>query len=247
MSTFSWPGTAAAAISLTFDDGAPTHLSEALPRLEAAGLRGTFYLNPGRRPDWGTQVERWKQAALEGHELGNHTSRHPFSCNFHFDDGFCLERLTLQDMAQTIDEAEVGLDEISPQHKGHRTFCYPCYQSDVGRGLTRQSYIPLVAERFRAARGWGERPNDPTVADLWYLGSWAVEGNSGQELIDYAESAIEQGRWAVFCFHGVGGDHIAIDAQAFQMLLDHLSASSDRLWTAPLVDVADHVMANRTD
>lgn len=247
MNSFPWPGTARAAVSLTFDDGAPTHISQALPRLDTAGLRGTFYLNPGRRPDWASQVERWQLAASTGHELGNHTSRHPCSCNFHFDDGFCLERLTLQDMAQTIDEAEAGLDEISPQQRGHRTFCYPCYQSDVGRGLTRQSYVPLVAERFRAARGWGERANDAAVVDLWYLGSWAVEGNTAEQLIAYAEAAVEQGRWAVFCFHGVGGDHLAVDADAFQGLLDHLREAGDRFWTAPLVDIADHVAAHRSE
>lgn len=246
MAAFTWPDQAQAAVSLTFDDGAPTHIEQVLPRLNAAGLRGTFYLNPGRRPDWSDQVDTWTQAAREGHELGNHTTRHPCSCNFHFDDEFCLERLTLKDMAQTIDEADGHLDRMAPHQKGRRTFCYPCYQSDVGRGRSRQSYVPLVAERFSAARGWGERPNDPAVVDLWYLGSWACEGNTADELIAYAQAALEQQRWAVFCFHGVGGDHIAVSAEAFQALVDHLATRSHQLWTATLAQVAAHVAAHRS-
>src|SRR6185437_9409438 len=51
-----WPDGARAAVSLTYDDGLDSQLDHALPALEAAGLKATFFLtheNVGARtPDW---------------------------------------------------------------------------------------------------------------------------------------------------------------------------------------------------
>ena len=240
-----WSDGIAAAVSLTFDDGAPSQLAEALPRLDAAGLPGTFYLNPGRGT-WDSARDQWRAAALRGHELGNHTTRHPCSCNYRFDTEFCLEKISLQDMAQTIDEAEAGLDELHPEGRGRRTFCYPCYQTYVGAGRDRRSYVPLVADRFIAGRGGGERPNNPWVTDLACLMSFPAEDTDAEGLIAYAEGAAETGGWAIFTFHGVGGDHLSVTTDAFGALVDHLAAQRQRLWTATVHDVAAEVTRRRT-
>jgi hypothetical protein len=239
-----WPRDCQAAISLTFDDGARSQLDVAIPQLAAADLPGTFYLNP-HRGHWQQDAERWRQVGLTGHELGNHTSRHPCSCNYHFDDEFCLEKIALADMAETIDAAQIALDELHPEGRDRRSFCYPCYQTFVGSGLERQSYVPLVAERFRAARAGGERPNDPQVSDLHCLMSYAAEEADADALIAYVEQAAESGAWGIFTFHGVGGDHLAVEAAAFGKLTEYLARSRDRLWTATLIDVADHVQQIR--
>ena len=43
-----------------------------------------------------------------------------------------------------------------------KTFAYPCGQKFVGRGLDVRSYVPLVADRFLAGRGYlDESSNDP--------------------------------------------------------------------------------------
>ncbi|MEE2659122.1 MAG: polysaccharide deacetylase family protein [Candidatus Latescibacterota bacterium] len=240
-----WPGACEGAVSLTFDDGAPTHLSNAIPRLDNLDLHGTFYLNPSRRREWQEQAGAWRAAGLHGHELGNHTTRHPCSCNYHFDDNFCLETMSLAQIVETIEEAECALNELMPEQENARSFCYPCYQSFVGAGITRTSYVPEVAQRFRAARGWGDRHNDPAVIDLTYLTSLAVEGTSGQEMVEHVEKAAREGGWAVICFHGIGGDHIASGLDAFDHLLDYLSREHERIWTATLIEAADHVIAQR--
>ncbi len=240
-----WPNGCEGAVSLTFDDGARSQLHEAIPRLDNAGLAGTFYLNPGRG-HWEEDAERWRHAGSTGHELGNHTTRHPCSCNYHFDEEFCLEKISLQDMAGTIDAAQAGLDELYPEGRDRRSFGYPCYQTFVGAGPGRKSYVPVVAERFRAARAGGERPNDPRVTDLHCLMSFAAEGAEARELIAYAELASNTGAWAIFTFHGVGGDHLAVTTDAFDGLIHHLAERRERLWTAPLIDVADRVNAWRS-
>ncbi|MGA1627120.1 MAG: hypothetical protein ACO4AJ_16090, partial [Prochlorothrix sp.] len=83
----------------------------------------------------------------------------------------------------------------------------------------------------------------PAVADLHCLMSFAAEESDAERLIAYAEAAVETGGWAVFTFHGVGGDHLAVTSEAFGALTKHLAAQAERLWTAPLIEVADRPLA----
>ncbi|MDP6777746.1 MAG: polysaccharide deacetylase family protein [Candidatus Latescibacteria bacterium] len=248
MSISFWPEDIDGAVSLSFDDGAPTQLENAIPLLDDHGFQGTFYVVPDRRPTWPDLLPRWQEACRNGHEMGNHTSQHPCSCNFGFrDDGYCLENLTLADIEQTIDEATEALDRDFPAQKGNRSFAYPCYQSDVGVGINRQSYIPLVARRLRCGRGWGERANNPRAIDLAYVWAWAVQGNTGEEMVDFVEDAMGQGFWAIICMHGVGGDHIAIETDALRRLVEHLDANRERIWTHTVIGVADHIIQRRAE
>jgi len=241
-----WPGAATGAVSLTFDDGLQSQLDTALPALDEFGLKGTFYVNPQRREEWAQRSLRWREAGLDGHEIGNHTTRHPCSCNFGFDEAFCLERLTVEEIAETIDEAETLLDELLPEQKSQRSFCYPCYQSYAGAGEGRRSYVPAVARRFRVARGGGERPNDPRVVDLSYVYAEDVQGQSGQQMIAYIEDAVHAGRWAILCMHGVGDEHLSIEAEAFGQVVAYLHADRERIWTGTVIEVADRIIHTRT-
>ncbi len=73
---FKWPGNKKAAIVLTYDDALQSQLDIAIPQLNSFHFKGTFFLT-------GTLTEkdivRWRNAAKNGHELGNHTLFHPCS------------------------------------------------------------------------------------------------------------------------------------------------------------------------
>jgi peptidoglycan/xylan/chitin deacetylase (PgdA/CDA1 family) len=192
------------------------------------GFNGTFYVNPGRGADdgprndshifaddykekWSRQVPGWQAAAARGHEVGNHTVDHPCSCNFDFGTVH-LEGMALADIAETIDLAERRLDELIPAQAGRRSFCYPCYQTFVGVGTGKQSYVPVVAARFGAARGGGpgtagEQGNNPAAVDLAEVWGADVAGWTAEQLIAAVDGAIAAGRWLVLVFHGVGGAH----------------------------------------
>ena len=73
---FPWPGGVKAAVVLTYDDGMDTHLDHAVPDLDAAGLRGTFFL-PGQSESLAKRLPEWQALATRGHELGNHAIFHP--------------------------------------------------------------------------------------------------------------------------------------------------------------------------
>lgn len=242
-----WAGAIEGAVSLTFDDGALTQLDNALPVLNRHDLKGTFYVNPGRRPTWEDLLPRWKEVGAGGHEIGNHTNNHPCSCNFGFSDDYCLEKLTLGDIAETIDAATAALDREFPEQNGHRSFCYPCYQSHVGSGVNRTSYAPLVAERFTVGRGGGERANNPDIVDLTYAWAWAVEGVSGQQMIDHVEHAISQGQWDIICMHGVGGEHLAIETESLVALCEYLYAQRERILTDTVVSIGDFIVDRRKE
>ena len=235
------------AVSLTFDDGILTQLDNAVPCLNASGLKGTFYVNPNRDQRWDKLLSRWQDVSKQGHELGNHTSSHPCSCNFRFSADNCLEKLTLDDMVETIDHATEVMNTLFPEQNGHRSFCYPCYQSHVGSGVDRQSYVPLVAERFVCGRGGGERANNPELIDLSYTWAWAVNGHSGQDMIAYVENAASTGQWAIICMHGVGGEHIAIATEALAELCSHLEMHRDRIRTDTVIAVADSIVERRKE
>lgn len=243
-----WPDENQGAVSLTFDDGLPSHLAAAIPALDEHTLRATFYLNPPRGGDEATWRERlapWRDAAMRGHEIGNHSLTHPCSQNFSFIQRG-LESMSLAEIERDVLDAEQRL-RVGVPEQTVRSFCYPCYQTDVGMGEQRQSYVPVIARHFMAARSRGETANDPARCDLHALWSWPVERMSGAEMVGMAERAAGEGRWAVFTFHGINEGHLSVAESDLRELCAFLARHPDRVWTAPVAVVAQHVRNWRQD
>lgn len=229
------------AISLTFDDGVQSQLDLAIPMLNKYGLQATFYVTP--RDNYKEQLVPWRAAAQTGHEIGNHTITHPCSKNFAFiseSNRRGLEEMTLDDIEAEIVEAGRRIRDAIPE-QGAMSYGYTCYQPFVGRGATRQSYVPVVAKHCVAGRGKGERPNDARYCDLWYLWSTPCERMTGAELVGLAEQAAAQGRWAILTFHGVNDGHLHVASADLDELCAYLARNKERIWTAPLATVAERV------
>ena len=69
------------AVSISFDDGAQSDYSLALPLLDKAGWKATFFLNPSVIEDtpqniWWGSWDEWRDARRRGHEIANHGHRH---------------------------------------------------------------------------------------------------------------------------------------------------------------------------
>ncbi|KAK0331458.1 hypothetical protein LTR94_028844, partial [Friedmanniomyces endolithicus] len=58
--------------------------------------------------------------------------------------------------------------------------------------------------------------------------------STARDLIAFAEEAAASGGMAVFLFHGIGADHLAVSAQDHAALLDWLSANRQDIWTTTL-------------
>src|SRR5512137_968552 len=144
-STFRWPAGKRAAISLTFDDGRPSQIDNGVPLFDRHGVKVTFYVSPSGVRE---RLPGWKKAAAGGHEIGNHSMNHPCSGNFPWARQHALEDYTLERIRAEMTEANKSVQElvgVTPH-----TFAYPCGETYVGRGRNLKSYVPLVAELFRA-------------------------------------------------------------------------------------------------
>lgn len=254
-----WPGGERGAVSLTFDDGMDSQREVALPILQELGLRATFYVNPAGREDdptidasWSDRLERWRDASSSGHEIGNHSLLHPCSLNIDTEaEGFGIPNLRdwdLERIGADIKEAQRRITATFPDQTA-TSFAYPCYESSVGTGTARVSYVPLVAEGYVAARANGELSgalaNDPTVCDLHLLSSYPVEHQLGELMVGLAEGASARGRWAIFTFHGIDEGSLSVSASALDEFLRHLARREDAFWVAPVAEVAALVSRGR--
>ncbi len=244
MGTSPWPAGIRGAVSISFDDGMPSQLQRAVPVLDKLGLKATFYLCAAQEAL--DKLAPWKVVARGGHELGNHTAHHPCPENVldsPHPDMRALEDMSVADYETEVVEAGKGIAALAPSQKA-TSFAYPCYQPFVGRGTGRQSVVPVVARHCIAGRGQGEIPfaNDPLRADLADLWSWPCERRMAAELIGFVEHAVAQGRWAILTFHGIHEGHLSVAEGDFSALCAHLSRKAKEIWTAPVEEIARHLV-----
>ena len=242
-SSFPWPDGFKAAVSLTFDDGVASQHETVIPMLNKRGMCGTVYLTMADGSSFYTAKERWRDAVAAGHEMGNHSMTHPCCRNLWVaPNGLNTDTMTLEQMEGQIVEAKRRLEDGLPDQREH-SFAYPCGERQIGRGVGKQSYIPVVAKHYIAARavGDGVSINEPTQVDLADIWAPMPVGEPGERLVSITERALDQGRWAVLAFHGIGDRHLANSVEAFAYLLDWLEERKEVVWTDTLINVARHV------
>ena len=235
----------AGAVSLSFDDGIASQLAKAIPAMDQRGIKGTFYLCPRGRT-WREDLAPWVQVARDGHEIGNHSLSHRCSGNFSGRPGG-LEEWSPADVEADILAAAERLRSIAPKQEDW-TFAYPCYQTFVGRGADRQSYVPVVAKHFLAGRAGCEygQANHPAVIDLACVWGHPTERMAGPEMIGLVEQLASCGRWLILIFHEIDGARLTVGSHEFNMLLDYLHRRHEDIWTAPIAHVARKIADFRT-
>jgi peptidoglycan/xylan/chitin deacetylase (PgdA/CDA1 family) len=241
---FAWPNGARAAVSLAYDDALDSQLDQALPVLDRHGLKASFYLqlsNPSVR----LRMADWRRAALAGHELGNHTLFHQCSASApdrswvlpHRD----LDRLSVAQVKDQAMLANTMLHAIDGRRE--RTFTAPC--GDVKAG--GHDYLPAIASEFvaiKAGSGSGAALAMDSV-DPYAVAVLAPVNLTGKQLIDIVKLAGARGTMVNFTFHGVGGDYLAVSAQAHEELVAFLAAHRDLYWTDTFIAIMQHVKAKR--
>lgn len=240
---FEWPNGAKGAVSLSFDDGAQTHVDNAIPTLNRYRLPGTFYVPMREGGPFDLRFTHWREAAKAGHEIGNHSMTHPCSANFRFGRPW-LDHMTIEDIAAEVVAAKQRIIEELPEQASH-SFAYPCGETKVGAGKTHTSYVPVIAEHYVTGRGIGDQPNDPLATDLACTWSFMPTDPPAEKLIAWANIAVNQGKWVIYCFHGVGGEHFLLRIEAFRALLDYLSAHKRDIWTDTVINVGTWIRDHR--
>src|SRR5262245_23649620 len=239
-STTPFPGGTRAALSITFDDGRASQLDLAVPVLERHGLHATFYVLPTRIRE---RVDEWRQVATT-HEIGGHSGVHPVPAGRHGGGDTTLEMYTTArmkaELARADDQVEAMLG-VRP-----RTFAYPAGYTYVGEGARATSYVPVVARRYVAGRGYrSEFANDPEWCDFAQLQAAHIDEFDGASLVALVDAAIEDSRWLVVVAHEIDGEGPwSLSSRALDELCRDAARRSD-LWVAPVLDVARHLRAQR--
>lgn len=236
---FHWPQGAQAAVCLTYDDSLASQLDVAFPQLEAAGLKGTFFLmgNGGTMVD---RVDDWRAVAAAGHELGSHSLFHP-----------CRKGLPNRDWVSATHDLDIySLDRLEKEllitdtllhaidGETERTFAYPCGETVVEHGAV--SFLPVTRKLFIASRGVVGTVVAPR--ELKFSNTPAFDPSHGdlQATIDYLEACARAGTVAVFLMHGVEGDYLETPEGLHQEILDYLVANKDRFWVDTFKNVMTH-------
>ena len=236
---FTWPDGAKAAVSLSFDDARYSQVEKGTALLDRYGAKATFYVVPGAVEE---RLEGWKAAVAAGHEIGNHSMRHPCSGNFLWARDKALETYTLDAMHSELAMANKRIAEllgVTPV-----SFAYPCGQSFVGRGTQTQSYVPVIAEMFTSGRGWlDEAASDPAYVDLAQLTGVEMDGKSFEEVLVLLEQARADGLWLVLAGHEMdtGGPQTTRLAM-LEQLIPYLQDPANGFWLGTVGEVADYVL-----
>lgn len=224
---YDWNGHKAA-ISLTFDDGLPCHLSTAVPELRKRNMRGTFFVYPGAA--W-YDAGAWKKVASSGHEIGSHSLTHKKA------DELSLQEIEYEmAMSKAVLEADTG-SEI-------RSYAHPHSSSTAAsRDIARKYYETSRGSKdsnggaFLISSGleWHDVPARPAAMKV---------------LRSVVDSAISARAWAIIIFHYIGphkpnepgGNFDRLGAGYFCAFLDALAVSD--VWVAPYGEVAGLVKAH---
>jgi peptidoglycan/xylan/chitin deacetylase (PgdA/CDA1 family) len=237
-----WNGKSCAVV-LTYDDGLNIDLSNVIPALDSLGLKGTFYISDyfdGLK----AQIDGWRKAAAEGHELGNHTIWHPCDGSLpgrsFVKPDYDLHTYTVNRMDNEILEMNNILKAIDG--KDERTFAFPCGDMKIHDS----AYLDYMKYKFVAARGVAPEMLPIDKVNLNNVGCYMENGASADEMIALVKKAMKTHTLIVFLFHGVGGEHnINVSLQAHSGLLHFLKENEKDIWIAPMIDVAKFIKSKR--
>jgi GH35 family endo-1,4-beta-xylanase/peptidoglycan/xylan/chitin deacetylase (PgdA/CDA1 family) len=239
-----WPSGKKMALSLTFDDARLSQIDKGIPLLDKYGAKATFYISPGNMLK---KAEEWKKAAINGHDIGNHSVLHPCSGNFEWSRGRALEDYTVGRMKSELDSANRLIEKIFGIRPA--SFAYPCGQTFVGRGAGAQSYVPVIASMFESGRGWlNEAPNDPYYCDLAQLNASELDGKSFAQVLQLIETAKANGHWLILAGHEMNDEGRQTSLLlTIEEICKYASDTANGIWIDNINNVASYVGQKRLE
>ena len=205
-------------VSLTFDDAWESQYDNALPILEAAGLKATFYF---------TSVpieQRWRlfmtpaevqDIAAKGHEIAGHTLLHPN-----------LAAISLDSVRTEVTASRTYLQNLTGRPV--TSFAYPF-------GINTPAIQAIVADAgYSSARGVEFPPQNVRTTNRYALYSMCIDPNNTATAVRaQIDLTMANRTWLILCFHDVkdGGDNISITPADLQSIVDHLRARGTRVVT----------------
>lgn len=225
VTTVPWNGHKGA-ISFTFDDGAPTQLTNVVPSLEKRGIHATFFVVGN---SYGVNRSAWIKAAQAGNEISNHTMTHTNLTTI----DTAMADTEITGMANTLRKLDPSIESV--------TLAYPsCATSDaINRIANREAIISRTCGWY-ARFLWNSTPSEWAATTSFIVWDDATSAEALTE-IDMAANA---GTWMVTLNHGVGGDWGAVTVPQVDSMFDRALARD--LWVATYQDAAAYWRASKT-
>ena len=225
------------AVVLTYDDALDVHLDNVIPLLDSLDLKATFYLNTGAESVLTRRAE-WKEAAANGHELGNHTIHHPCigaSLNREWvSKERDLDYYTLYKIIEEIKEANDTLNALDGLSK--RTYAYTCGDTTADH----QSYVSQLSSLFPSARGVNRGNNNLDSLDLYQLRAFSIAGHSFSDLQSIIDKNHKQEGLLIFLLHGVGGGHsLNVELEEHHKMIEYLHSRKEEIWITTMIEMTD--------
>lgn len=232
-----WNGKKSAVV-ITYDDAIDEHLDNAIPVLDSLGLKATFYIT-AYSTSMKNRMNEWRNLSDKGYELGNHTLFHP--CIGSDESSwpkaeYDMRYYTVDRMVDETRMTNVFLQALDGKTK--RTFAFTCGDMKISDSF----FIEAMQNDFIASRAVRSEMHKINEIDLNNVDCYAVNGQSGSELIEWAKKAIETNSLLVILFHGVGGGNsLNVSIPAHREFLEYLKENEKDMWVAPMLEVAEYV------
>jgi sialate O-acetylesterase len=99
-----------------------------------------------------------------------------------------------------------------------------------------------MKDDFVAARAVRTQMHTIAQIDLYDVDCYAINGETGNQMVALVKQGMETNSLLVFLFHGVGGEHpIDVSLPAHRELLQFLKQNEKEIFIAPMLEVAEHI------
>ncbi len=218
-----WSGFRKAAASFTFDDGAPSHVSDGGPLFDKYGYKATFNVVVNWNPDW----SGFGNMAKNGHEIASHSNTHG------------------QNMSGEEASSKKSIEGKIQQKYGVITVAYPnC--NVPNKSAVLQNYVV-----GRICNGsWQSQPDmmSKDGPSDWAMASAIMTGSTGtNDFKGNMQKAVQQSGWISFLTHGFEGKNngsATYSPTPIGSIEDGLkwAQQNDKdIWVAPMGHVAMYI------
>jgi len=263
-----WRGNRQAAFSITADDSTHCHLDYVIPMLDAAGLHGSFFVNPGNGSpgaiganghvgnngffSFTARRDEWQAAADRGHELANHTMNHRGSTSY-------------ADARWQIEETSRILREMQPNVT---LLPFLAGGGTVWNGLTTEQRTQIAWDDDLVTgilvHGTLNPGGTPEIAaetrglDVYYTaGAWGAGNNRGftpEQMRTHVQTTLNSGGFRWIRLHEVIGPpnppstktvanvDMSVSVESLQALVDALVLETDRIWVDTVSAIHKYMM-----
>ena len=218
-----WSGFRKGAASFTFDDGAPSHVSDGGPLFDKYGYKGTFNVVVNWNPDW----SGFGNMAKNGHEIASHSNTHG------------------QNMSGEEASSKQSIASKIQQKYGIITVAYPnC--NVPNKSAVQQNYVI-----GRICNGsWQSQPDmmGKDGPSDWTMASAIMTGSTGtNDFNGNMQKAVQQGGWISFLTHGFenknngSATYSPTPLSAIEDGLKWAQQNDKDIWVAPMGHVAMYI------